>query len=437
MINPLAAMNGFIAVIIFLASPAMAGAPLAGMGGVGVGVADSYGDITANPAAAAAADIGRHEGLATMGFGWRRLVFSGHALNADVSTQGVFDSVEALGWSFVTPMIGPGRVGAGVWQVERRGLFVEEPLDLDLSVSSGGPALSTLYYSGNSSLQEDEAIYALGAVWIQPLSGGDHQVAAGLAYLNQTMKAGLAVKAENLAGDAVLTLRDLAQRRELGGPGVMAGYFYRPMPGGSLGVSVLYIGKMNGRIWETADGGPLYRDDISRDPQVRVAVGGSLSLLSNLVVGLDLRYAGETARKSRIFEGTPAERVLDEKSEATFSVSTGVEYRLRWLDADMPLRAGFYTRPDPFSAPVAGSSASSVDGMMPAAFKQDLMVVTAGTGWEKEGFRADIALEWLLVDTRVKLPSGAETVESGDVRNSFGAVASLGFRFGRIAAPTR
>ena len=60
---------------------------------------------------------------------------------------------------------------------------------------------------------------------------------------------------------------------------------------------------------------------------------------------LDLRYVGATESERVIHEGTAGERVYEEKSDAVFSVAGGVEWRMRFATGDIPLRAGFFSRP--------------------------------------------------------------------------------------------
>lgn len=415
---------------ILFAVTARAGAPLAGMGGVGIGIGSNTADISDN-AAASTADLRRSEGAMTGGIAWRRLEFSGGILNRNETTRGAFDATDPVDWSFATPSFGRGRLAAGAWEVDRRGVRLMEPLDLTLAITPGGSPLSSQYWGGTAYLKEDEGTYAVGAEYVWAIDGGNHAFSVGGAWLMRSVREVLGVGSEPISQEGVfIALRTMERREELAGPGLLLGYFFRPVPGGSVGLSALLAGQMTGQIWEVEDGGPLRDNRIHRAPQARFGAGGSLTILENWTAALDLRYSGGVSSEETLFFGTPAERKATETADSTFSAAAGVEYRLRFPRWSLPVRAGFYTKPDPAAASTAGLGADSVKELVPASFKQDLMAVTLGTGFEGDDFRADIALMWLLVDTRIKLARPAGAVESGDTRNSIGAAASISMMFG-------
>jgi hypothetical protein len=130
-----------------------------------------------------------------------------------------------------------------------------------------------------------------------------------------------------------------------------------------------------------------------------------------------------------LFAGTGAARSSSEYADASFSLRAGLEYRLLFWDFDIPVRAGFFSDPDPLPAPTAGLGAASVSDFRPVPFKQDVTGVTFGTGWSSRGLRADLAVMWLMVTTHVKVQGAAGTVDSGDVRSSLGAVGSVALLF--------
>ena len=57
---------------------------------------------------------------------------------------------------------------------------------------------------------------------------------------------------------------------------------------------------------------------------------------------------------------------------------------------------------------------------------------TIGTGFSRMSLAVDVALQWLLVNTHTKLllPGASAPVDSGDVRSTVAAVASVTLRFG-------
>ena len=416
-----------------LSVPAQAGVPLAGMGGVGTGIATATGDIADNPAASSSG-LRRHEGAFSAGASWLRLGFSGYGINTAEKTTSWFQSGSGLSWGMVTPMLGAGRgrLALGSWQLERRVLDLDESLDLSMASSPGGSALSTQYFSGLSRLKQDEFLYAHGFSWVQTVLGGDHTVAVGAALLEYGSSESLEVTGDSLTEKDVVTgLRRISRRSEMLGPGIMLGWHYRPVPGGSIGARLLYAGKMTGRTWEQVDGGPVRDDGISRGPQPRLSVGGSFILFDAMTAALDMNYCGGIQADKTLFAGTAQERKYREKSDAIFSVSAGAEYLFRMKRADLPLRLGFFSRPDGMPSVVSGTlPPASVQQLVPAPFRQDLMGITAGTGLETGPLRVDIALAWLMVDTRVMVPGPAGYVEEGDVRSSVGAYLSFSSRFG-------
>jgi len=413
-----------------------AGAPLAGMGGVGTGVASATGDIADNPAASSMGLL-RHEGAFSAGASWLRLGFSGNGMNPAEKTADWFLSGSALSWSLVTPMLGDGRgrLAMGSWQVERRVLRLNEPLDLSLASSAGGGPLGDLYFSGLSRLRADEGLYAHGLSWVQAVFGGDHTISLGVALLTLDSQESLEVSGDALTQkDVVVGLRHVTRRSEMLGPGLTLGWYFRPVPGGSIGASLLYSGKMFGQTWEQADGGPVLEDGISRDAQARLSVGGSFVIFESMTAALDLRYCGGVQSDKTVFAGTPYARTFKDTADSVFAVSAGAEYRLHRNRFDLPLRLGFFSKPDGMPSAVSASvSVPSVRELVPAPFRQDLMGVTAGAGFESGPLRADFALAWLMVDTRVRVPGPAGEVEGGDARSSLGAVVSFSSRFGGIS----
>src|SRR5688572_7537114 len=182
-----AALGRLLAAAAALAAAgARAGAGYAGMGGVGVGMPGTSGDLSDNPAAAVARGVDRAAGTVHLGASLTRLAFAGSAYHAGRTTVDAFASEAGLDFSAVTPDLGPGRLGIGVWQVDGRALDVDEPLDLALSQNPGGPALALAYTGGETRIRHAESLYAAGAVWLVPLAGGDQGLSAGVVYLNQT-----------------------------------------------------------------------------------------------------------------------------------------------------------------------------------------------------------------------------------------------------------
>lgn len=427
------AIASIILGISLASAVARAGAPLAGMGGVGTGIPMATGDIADNPSASSAG-LRRHEGAFSAGASWLRLGFSGNGMNQSEKTTAWFQSGSALSWSLVTPMLGAGRgrLAMGSWQVDRRVLRLNEPLDLSILDAPLGAPLSGSYISGLSRLRRDEGLYAHGISWIQAVFGGDHTLSVGGALLTLDSRESLEVTGDHMTQkDVVVGLRNVSRRAEMLGPGVTVGWYFRPVPGGSIGASMLYAGPMQGKVWEQADGGPVMDDTISRAAHSRISVGGSFILFDAMTAALDLRYCGGMQTAKTYFAGTASERILRERSDSVFSVSAGMEYKWRLKGFDLPLRAGFFTKPDAMPSLQSDSiSVPSVKDLVPAPFRQDLMGVTAGTGFESGPLRADFALVWLMVDTKVRVPGPAGEVESGDARNSFGAVVSFSSRFG-------
>src|SRR5439155_203519 len=154
-----------LVVIVLAGFPcrALAGAATEGMGGASVGLPDRTGDIADNPATAATGGVDRGEGLVHLGAGLTRMAFSGRIFNKDLTTVSTLTVPEGLDWMMVTPLLGPGRVSGGVWQMDRFALAVDEPLNLNISRQSGGAPLSSLYQSGTAQLRQDHATSAIGA----------------------------------------------------------------------------------------------------------------------------------------------------------------------------------------------------------------------------------------------------------------------------------
>ena len=405
------------------------------MGGVGTGIATATGDISDNPAAASVG-LRRHEGAFSAGASWLRLGFSGNGMNSSEKTTSWFQSGSALSWSMVTPMLGAGRgrLALGSWQLERRMLNLTEPLDLSMADSPGGAPLSSAYSFGISRMQQEEGLYAHGISWVQTVFGGDHTVSFGGALLALDSRESLEVTGDNATQKGVVVgLRRVSRRTEMLGPGVMLGWHSRPVPGGSIGANILYAGKMSGKIWEQADGGPVLDDGVSRGAQMRASVGGSFILLDAMTAALDLRYCGGVQSSRMIFAGTPSEREYSNKADSIFSIAAGAEYRVRLNRIALPLRVGFFSKPDGMPSGRSDTMpVPSVQELVPVSFRQDLMGVTAGTGFESGNLRADFALAWLMVDTRTRIPGPLGDVEGGDVRSSIGAFFSFSSRFGGV-----
>lgn len=430
-------MGALLALLLALVPAwARAGSAFAGMGGVGVGIADTSCELSDNPAAAAAANVDRSEGVVHLGGGMARLTFAGRVYNVGMNTANSFSAVYGLGWSAVSPVVNEGRLGLGVWQVDRHVLDVREPLDRNLSRAPGEPPLAASYDTGTVHTFQDEGLYAAGATWIQPLFDGDSQVAAGVLYLNQTGRGLLEVKAEETMTGNTGVMRTMRSRRTMNGFGAIAGYFYRPLPDGSLGVCLTYLGPLAGRVWEQDEGGPLLRDSAQRPAQMRLSVGGSFKVATGLIVAVDMRYAGEMKGTATLFAGTSSARPVNETSDASFAIHAGAEYRLPLFFGEMPLRIGYFNRPDPLPSTTAGAGSGAVSRFILPSVKQDVTGFTIGTGFTRTSASADLALQWLQVNTHTKLrlPGATAPVDSGDTRSTIGAVASFTLRFGPKAA---
>ncbi len=416
------------AMLLLAALPAraLAGAAAAGMGGASVGLPDRTGDIADNPATAATGGVDRGEGLVHLGAGLSRMAFSGRVFNKDLTTVSTLTVPEGLDWMMVTPLLGPGRVAAGAWETDRFALAVDEPLNLNIARDPGGPPLSSVYQSGTAQLRQDQATNAIGASWVQPSAEGDQQFSVGVAYLNTTARDSLEVYAVNAYDLGVEPLRRSAVRSSVSGAALQAGYFFRPVPDGALGLSVLYAGQQRGRAWYQDDGASLQKFDATRPAQLFAGVGGSFRLLPTLVGAVDLKYRGGTTQNGLV------------ESEAVFGIRAGMEYTAQLASGDLPLRAGFFTKPDPLPARIAAPDVSSVAEMTPAPpFRQDILGFTTGTGWARGGLRADLGLVWMLATTHVKTRrADGSLVDSGDVRSAFGAIASLSLLFSPHPAPT-
>lgn len=418
--------------MLVLGSSAWAGAPYAGMGGVGIGTGSASGDQSDNPSASCA-DLFRYEGAVFGGAQWRRLAFRGGIMNGRQDSAGEFNSGDASGWGFVTPTMGRGRFSAGAWELDRRGIRLFEPLDLSLTLSPSGIPGATDFYAGESYLWQDEGLYALGVSYVVPLGVGNHIFSLGGAWFIYSSRSILETGAEPLLIEGGWTsVRTVERRRDLAGPGLMASYFFRPIPAGSVGLSALWVGRLTGRAWEKEDAGEFRADGYAREPQMRFGAGAAITVLRDITASLDLRYSGGVSSKNTLFAGTPDVRVVEEEADAVFSASAGAEYRMRFTRFSVPLRLGFSTQPDPAPSSTSGLGSKSIHDLVPPSFRQDLTVFSAGTGFEGGGMRADLAVMWLIVDTRVrKSASDGGTVESGDARNSLGASLSVSMRFGR------
>ncbi len=402
--------------LLLMPAAASAGAAFAGMGGVGVGIPDSSGDLADNPAALAG--VSREEGVVHLGASWHRSVFAGSAFNQQVTTLSHFPVAQGLGWTMITPTLGNGRIGFGVWQLDRRTLELDEPLDLTLPLSPSGQPLSDTYFQGMTRLRQDELLNAFGAVWIQPMLGGSQQFALGVAYLNLASFGLVEVGADRDVDGGHESLTRLAVRQDLRGFALLFGFFYRPLPAGSVGVSLQYESKLKGPVFEQAEGGKLSQARATRPEKIRVGLGGSFAILPHLTAAVDLKYLSPLS-------ATPS---LD----AVSIFHAGVEYRIQFPRFELPVRVGFFNKPDALPVQPAGLEATAVTQFGPKSFKQDVTGFSLGSGWERGGLRADLALLWLLVTTHVKREGGAVSqVSSGDVRSTFGAVVSLSLKFGK------
>ena len=422
--------------LAFVSRLAWGGAAFGGMGGVGVGIADPSGDLSVNPATAAA-DLRSEEGVVRVGMSWERLTFAGNAYNRipGQKTVSTFTVARNMGWSFVTPALveSDGRIGFGSWPVFGRGLDMNEALDMSLPLRPGLPMLKDVFTqstTGTTELKQRESLDVVGAVWIQPIGARLSQFAVGAGYASLSSFGSVRVAATEPVHQNQYSLAHVVSHRDLTGPALMAGFFYRPLKEGSVGVGVLYTGKMNGKIWGQSEGGPVYTDTMSRPAQLRLGLGGFFSMFQGLNVAVDVEYSGENRSPARtLFAGTSAAYSASEYSDATFALRAGLEYQLRFWDFDIPVRTGFFTCPDPLPANTSGLGADSVSDFRPVSFKQDVTGVTFGTGWSSKGLRADVALMWLMVTTHVRLRNAVGFVDSGDVRSSLGAVGSVALVF--------
>lgn len=417
----------FLMSLLCLPGALHAGAAAAGMGGASVGLPDRTGDVADNPATAATGGVDRGEGLVHLGVGLTRMAFAGRIFNQDPAagpTVATMTLPEGLDWMLVTPQLGPGRVAAGVWELERFVLAVDEPLDLRLSREPGGPPLSARYLEGTTRVRRDEATTAFGLSWIQATGEGNQQFSAGVAYLNTTARGSVEVSAMNAYDGTVEAVRRAAARVSAGGLGAQAGYFFRPVPDGALGVNLLVAGSRRGRAWAQDDGAGLVTLDGTRPAQVFAGVGGSFQFLPQWLGTMDIKYRGGTERHGVI------------TSEPVFGIRAGMEYMARLERGDLPLRVGLFTRPDPVPAAVAAPDVASVAEMSPVPpFRQDVTGFTLGSGWVRGGLRADLTLVWMLANTHVKTRrADGSLVDSGDTRSAFGAVGSLSLVFGRRGA---
>jgi len=425
-------VSGLSLSLLLAASAAFAGAPHAGMGGGGTGNPGPTGDLSDNPAAAAAA-ADRDEGVLHAGGTWQSLVFSGRALNPTESTVARFQDAEGLSWGIVTPELGLGRLGLGAWQVDRRVLEISEDLPLATPFIPGGAALGASHEKAWTNLSEDDGLWAVGGAWINALASGQHNIAVGTAFLTERHRAKVEAFGVRRSDGGTEALRRLTVHRDLDGFAFLFGYLYRPMPEGSLGFSVMSMGELSGPVLVQADGEPLYRDDLVRPGRLIASVGGAVTIMGNITAAVDFRYSEDSVTSATLFKDTPVQTAFLEKSEAVFSVSGGIEYRLHFRDKVFPLRAGFFTRPDPQPASRAGVGVPAVVALVPVPFRQDITGYTFGTGWEYSALRLDLAMVWMQVDTRTSVLSATgSTVESGDVRSAFGVVGSMSLIIGGL-----
>ena len=295
---------------------------------------------------------------------------------------------------------------------------------MGLSRQPGSPLLSAKYLEGTTRVNRTASTHAIGAAWIHANADGDQQLAGGLAYVNTTSRGSLEVTAINGYDGTIEPLRRAAIRASASGIAVLAGYFFRPVPDGSLGVNMRFTGPLHGRVWTQEDGTALVAVDTTLPAQLAAGVGGSFKMLPQLLGVVDLKFTGGTTQAGVV------------TAEPAFSIRAGAEWTLRLTGGDLPLRAGFFTRPDALPATAVTTNPTSVDGMdLSPPFRQDLLGFTAGSGWARGGLRADLALVWLLANTHVKTrDAGGTVIDSGDVRNAFGVVGSVSLSLGRRTA---
>lgn len=427
-----AAVAALLVVASLAPSAARSGAAHAGMGGVGIGIPNRSGDLSDNPAAAAAGGVDRAEGLVFAGAGLTRLTFAGRAYHPLLTTEDSFWTAFGHGFSVVTPVIGGGRAGLGIWQVDRHALALDEPLDTGLSGGTGDPPLSGAFTSGRVELRQDEGLYVAGLTWLQAMGDGDQHVSLGAGWAHLTARGTLDVTALRTQDELDVGLRRIARRMNLQGAAIQLGWFYRPVADGSLGASILYLTPLSGYVWEQWDGLPVWRDGWKRPAQMRLGLGGAFDVHSTLTVAVDLKYSAETDQTATVFRGTAGQRALREKSDPAFAIHAGLEWRAPLARSELPLRLGFFTRPDPLPASPAAAGGSAVSEFTFAPVRQDVTGFSIGTGRSRAGYSIDGALLWLLVNTHTRLRSatGGPDVDSGDVRSTFGAVLSLTLRYG-------
>ncbi len=408
------------------------GAASGGMGNTGVGVPDSTGNISDNPAAAAASGIRFDEAAVYSELSWSRMAFAGNVFNPASAVNAKFDLFSGLQFSAVSPQIKSGRIGAGLWQLERRALEFEEPLNLALSLTPAIPApLSGSYETARTDLGQSEETYALGAVWIQELPVVGMRAALGGAYVTHALRSSIQARGLSLlTGDEEQIFR-LVSRRNLDGFAAVAGFFYRPFPDYSFGVSFMHVGPLSGQVVEQAEGGPLYIDRLKRPSQARIGVGGAVTMMTDLLISAEFHYLAGIDMTATLFSGTPAEVSFREKSETGIGARLEAAYPVRIAGVRIPLRAGFFMQPDALPAQTDGIAVSALSQFRPVSFVQDVLGWTVGGTWEEENLKLTVSLYWLQVNTHVKQQSPSGWVDSADARNSLGASAGVSLRFGK------
>ena len=408
------------------------GAACGGMGSTGIGTPDSVGNISSNPAATAASGIRFDEAAVYSEISWSRMAFAGNVFNPASSVDARFDLFSGLQFSAVSPQIKSARIGAGLWQLERRALELEEPLNMALALSPSAPApISGSYESARTGLIQSEETYALGAVWIQELPFVGMRAALGGAYVTHALRSSIEARGLSLlTGDEEQIFR-LVSRRNLDGFAALAGFFYRPFPDYSFGVNLMHVGPLSGKVVEQAEGSPLYIDQLKRPAQVRIGVGGAVTMMTDLLISAEFHYLAGIDMTATIFSGTPAEVSFREKSETGIGARLEAAYPVRIAGIRIPLRAGFFMQPDALPAQTDGIAVSALSQFRPVSFVQDVLGWTIGGTWEEENVRLMVSLYWLQVNTHVKQQSPSGWVDSADARNSLGASAGVSLRFGR------
>ncbi len=399
------------------------------MGVTGIGLPDDGGDLAGNPAAMGSGlDLG--QGAVHACISWSHLSLESAGLNTAVVSKRDMDMFSGRGFSAVTPRLGQGRIGAGVWQMDRRAFEMAEPLDLELKLFPGATeTLSSRYSGGDTKLREAEELYAAGVVWVHELFSGSLQVAAGGAHFMQASRGSIEAAAlESGTGDEVSVLR-FSTRRVLRGWGGLAGLFYRPVVDACVGVSVTCIGPLRGDVRAQSQGEDAWRDTMKQPARQRIGVGGSVDV-GGAVIAAEVRYLAGTEVTTTLFRGTAARRSFTEKAEEAMDIRAGIEVPLRLGSERIPVRAGFFMSPDALPSRTEGFAATALPELNPPAFRQDVVGYSLGGGLVRGPLSADLAFVLLQVQTRVKQQGPAGWVEITDASTGFGAVASVSFRFG-------